>query len=221
MIPLKPQTNSPPKAVEPNNRSVTPKPAQQTIQLIIGLGNPDADYQNTRHNAGRWFIDSLANQYQGQWQLKPSLQGMLTTITVNDYQVRLIKPTSYMNLNGLCVQRTLQFYKCNPAQCLIVHDDLAIPNGQIRLKLSGGHGGHNGLRDVINHLHTQQFARLRVGISHPGSAHAVDSYVLSPPTQTQRQLIEQAIVQGCHLIEPLITGQWSLIQNQLHTDHGI
>lgn len=163
------------------------------IKLIVGLGNPGQEYEQTRHNAGFWFIDQLA------WQEKASLKnekkyfGDVARITLNKHELWLLKPDTFMNLSGKAVAALAQFYKIQPDEILVIHDELDIPCGHIRFKQGGGNGGHNGLKDIQAKLGNANFYRLRIGIGHPGDKNLVSAFVLNKPSPSERQLINNAI----------------------------
>ena len=151
----------------------------EKIQLIVGLGNPGREYENTRHNAGAIFIAQLANTCRASWQEEKKFSGLTTQVNLNNQPVRLLLPLTYMNRSGQSVGAIANFYKIAPESILVVHDELDLAPGTARLKLGGGHGGHNGLRDIISALGNQNtFTRLRIGIGHPGNAKMVADYVL-------------------------------------------
>src|SRR6478609_2405396 len=151
----------------------------EKIQLIVGLGNPGREYENTRHNAGAIFVAQLASAYRANWQDEKKFSGMTAQISVDNQPVRLLLPLTYMNRSGQSVGALANFYKIAPENILVVHDELDLQPGTARLKLGGGHGGHNGLRDIVSALGNQNtFARLRIGIGHPGNAKMVADYVL-------------------------------------------
>lgn len=164
------------------------------IQLIVGLGNPGAEYDQTRHNAGFHFVDTLARHCQAQLKHDSKLGAEVARARIGQQEVWLLKPMTYMNRSGRAVQGIAQFYKLDPGSILVAHDELDLPPGVAKLKVGGGHGGHNGLRDIIACLGNQRdFRRLRIGIGHPGQASEVVSFVLGRPPQSERDLIERAI----------------------------
>ena len=146
------------------------------IKLIVGLGNPGREYEKTRHNAGFLFLDYL---YPGEWLNEPRFNGQTVILKIGDEQVRMLKPMTFMNHSGYSVGNIARYYKISPDEILVVHDELDFKVGMIKLKKGGGHGGHNGLRDIIVHLDSNDFYRLRVGIDRPASNKQVASYVLS------------------------------------------
>jgi len=184
-------------------------------RLIVGLGNPGAEYENTRHNAGFWFVDRLARQ------LKISLapQGKFQGLAGRSGELWLLQPTTFMNRSGQSVAALANFYKISPAEILVVHDELDLPPGGIRLKQGGGNGGHNGLKDIQSRLGTPDYWRLRLGIGHPrtlGLSQQVADFVLHQPRKEELPDIEQAI-HRCLLAWPrLEAGDYASAQQQLH-----
>ncbi|AUJ58560.1 aminoacyl-tRNA hydrolase [Coxiella endosymbiont of Amblyomma americanum] len=171
------------------------------IKLIVGLGNPGDRYAKTRHNAGVWFIETLANQKQKLLYKESKLHyGFIGKWN----HCWLFKPSTYMNESGLAVASVARFYKLIPKKILIIHDELDFSVGDVRLKKNGGHGGHNGLRSIIQYLGTTDFYRLRIGIGHPKSKDQVISYVLSSPSKEDYSAILMAIKRGISIIEKLV-----------------
>ncbi len=187
------------------------------MKLIVGLGNPGSEYSRTRHNAGFWFIDALAEKYQARWGLDKKLQAETAKVTIAGSSVYLLKPTTFMNHSGRALSAALHFWKIEPNQCLLAHDELDLPPGIARLKFDGGHGGQNGLRDSIAQLGHGAFYRLRIGIGHPGHKDQVTPWVLGRPGKTDFELIEQAIVASIAIVPQLIDGHFSDAMKQLHT----
>ncbi|MFW0097567.1 MAG: aminoacyl-tRNA hydrolase [Coxiella endosymbiont of Haemaphysalis qinghaiensis] len=183
------------------------------IKLIVGLRNPGYEYAETRHNVGAWFIEALANRKQQSLYKEDKFHGIMG----NWNQCRLFKPSTYMNESGLALTAVTQFYKLLPQEILVAHDELGFPAGDIRLKENGGHGGHNGLRNIIQHLGTADFYRMRIGIGHPGHKNRVTPYVLSPPSKNDRNAILEAIEKGLSVIEELVTGKFQKATNDLHS----
>ena len=186
------------------------------IKLIAGLGNPGVKYDKTRHNAGFWFVDELARRYSGTFKLETKFSGECCKIEIAGKTVWLIKPTTFMNRSGLSVKQLSSFFKIPAEQILIAHDELDIDPGTLRLKSGGGHGGHNGLRD----LHAQvgkEYWRLRVGIGHPGAANKVADYVLSRPSAADEIEINNSIDRAADEIERIVSGDMQKVMNTLHT----
>lgn len=163
-----------------------------SIKLIIGLGNPGNEYKNTRHNAGFWFIDKIAHAFGINLSHDKKFLGEVGRGTIFGQDVRLLKPNTFMNRSGLSVAPFVKFYGIAPNQILIAHDELDIGVGNIRLKTGGGHGGHNGLKDITPHI-GPDFHRLRIGIGHPGHASKVSGWVLSKPSSDDAIAIERAL----------------------------
>ncbi len=176
-----------------------------TIKLIIGLRNPGAAYEHTRHNVGGWFAEALVQSHGASFKIDKKLHGELTTIEINGQSCRVVLPLTYMNHSGQPTRAASQFYQINANEILVAHDDLDLPAGRIKLKTGGGHGGHNGLRDVMSHLGCSDFHRLRIGIGHPGHKDLVLDYVLGKPTQHDRQLILDAIDRSIAVMPTLLS----------------
>jgi len=190
-----------------------------TIRLIAGLGNPGPQYEQTRHNAGAWLIESLARRYQLTLKADRKYFGLTAKLCLPSGDVHLIIPNTFMNRSGQAVQALANYYKIKPEEILVAHDELDFPAGTVRLKESGGHGGHNGLRDIISKLGgTKDFYRLRIGIDHPGDKKLVHDYVLGRPSVADRQKIERSIEDIEDVIELIISGDMSAAMNRLHTD---
>ncbi len=186
------------------------------IALIVGLGNPGSKYSETRHNAGFWFLNRLANSYNIEFKSESKFSGELVKIEVSGRDVLLLKPSTFMNLSGRSATAVANYFKINVEQILVVHDELDLPPGTIRLKQGGGHGGHNGLRDLCNHL-GKEFWRLRVGIGHPGHKDAVVSYVLKRASLDEKRLIDNAVDDGLSQTENLTNGEMSQVMQILHS----
>lgn len=164
---------------------------QASLRLIVGLGNPGAEYSETRHNAGFWFCERLARELS----IKLNHEGRFHGVAGNGRSaaIWILLPQTFMNRSGLAVRALAQFYKIAPAEILVVHDELDIPPGQLRLKFGGGAGGHNGLKDITAHLGTPDYWRLRIGIGHPGDRNEVVSFVLKPPRREEREAIDASL----------------------------
>jgi PTH1 family peptidyl-tRNA hydrolase len=181
-------------------------------RLIVGLGNPGAEYEDTRHNLGFWFVDRLAAELKAT--LSP--QGKFRGFVGRQGELWLLEPTTFMNRSGLAVLSLANFYKILPDEILVVHDDLDLPPGGIRIKQGGGNGGHNGLKDIQAHLGTPDFWRLRLGIGHPGDRNEVINYVLKAPRREEREPIDRAI-ERCLLAWPKLgAGDYAAAQQALH-----
>lgn len=191
--------------------------SQSGIQLIVGLGNPGPEYALTRHNAGYWFIEKLCEQYHGTLSLENKLKGYVGKISIAGKPCLLFQPITYMNLSGEALAQIVRFYKIPMKHCLVAHDDLDLPPGTVRLKFDGGHGGHNGLRDIFSRLSTQGFYRCRIGIGHPKVRDAVQDYVLHRPNKSDQALILQGIDAAIHVLPDVVQGKFEKAMNLLHT----
>ena len=187
------------------------------IRLIVGLGNPRSKYDQTRHNAGFWFLDAVSRALGVGFASDKRLGGAVAKARFGDDDVRLFEPDCFMNESGLPVGRIARYFKIRPEQILVAYDELDLPPGTARLKFNGGHGGHNGMRDVIQHLGSRAFWRLRLGIGHPGAAHKVVHYVLSRPTANEQAEIERSIDSAVDQLEFLLKGQQEKAMLRLHT----
>ena len=186
------------------------------IRLIVGLGNPGAEYTRTRHNAGFWLVDALATAQGERWSVQSRLHAGLCRVQVGGAPVCLLKPCTWINKTGTAVGSALHYYKVASEQCLLVHDDLDLPPGSVRLKFDGGHGGHNGLRDTLAHVGHGRFHRMRIGIGHPGERNRVIDWVLSPPKGNDAVLIEAAIVRALDVLPLIVTNQFDQARQTLH-----
>jgi PTH1 family peptidyl-tRNA hydrolase len=184
------------------------------IRLIVGLGNPGAEYSFTRHNAGVWFLQYLAKIYQIEFRLEKKFQSMIAPIA--DQKAWLSCPITFMNHSGFSVKAISQFYQIPPQAILIVHDELDLPAGAAKLKFAGGHAGHNGLRHIIEQLGSADFFRLRIGVGRPKGDQMVD-YVLSKPSLSDRKQIDEAIERAESIIPLLLRGEIDQATQQLHT----
>ncbi len=188
-----------------------------TIKLIAGLGNPGKDYQSHRHNVGFWFCDALARLYAGNFKKETKFSGEVAQVNISGHNVRLFKPTTFMNCSGQSIQSIANFYQINADEILIVHDELDINPGIAKIKFNGGHGGHNGLRDTIKALGTKAFHRLRIGIGHPGDKSQVASFVLHVPSKNELEKIQDALSDSLQVIEEIIKGKFDKAIKTLHT----
>lgn len=190
--------------------------AGSAIKLIAGLGNPGAKYDGTRHNAGFWFVDEVARRYHGIFKTEARFSGECCKVDIAGTTVWLLKPTTFMNRSGLSVKQLSSFFKISSDEILVAHDELDMVPGVVRLKSGGGHGGHNGLRD----LHAQigkEYWRLRLGIGHPGDAKKVADYVLSRPSASDDIEIRRSIDASADEIERIVQGDMQKVMNSLHT----
>ena len=186
------------------------------IKLIVGLGNPGLKYTETRHNAGFWFVEALAQQCREHFRPEKKFHGELARIRLSDKDIWLLKPETFMNRSGLAVVSLAGFYKIAPENILVAHDEIDLKAGIARLKSGGGHGGHNGLRDIVAHL-GKDFQRLRIGVDHPGSKHMVVDYVLHRPDARDQQAIDAAIDDALRVMPKVAAGEWEKAMHQLHT----
>lgn len=186
------------------------------LELIVGLGNPGADYARTRHNAGWWFVDALAERHGGRWRRESGWRAQLARVRIDATELWLAKPTDYMNRSGPPVASIAAFYRISPASILIAHDDIDLPPGICRLKQGGGHGGHNGVRDVIAHLGAD-FWRLRFGVGHPGARELVIDAVLDRPTATEQESIDAALERAMAIVPVLLSEGAQKAMHRLHT----
>lgn len=187
------------------------------IRLIVGLGNPGPDYARTRHNAGFWFIDTLAEMLGARFSVDTKVFGETAQASVGGHTLRLLRPATFMNLSGKSVTAALRYWKIEPDQALLAHDELDLPPGTARLKFDGGHGGQNGLRDTMGLLGHGRFHRLRVGIGHPGHKDRVTPWVLGRPSGEDETLIHRAIDDALDVIPLAIEGDLNEAMKRLHT----
>ena len=186
------------------------------LKLVVGLGNPGVEYARTRHNAGWWFVDCLAEDHGGRWRHESRQRADLARVRIGDSELWLAKPTAYMNRSGGPVAAIAGFYKIAPTEILVAHDDIDLPPGVCRLKQGGGHGGHNGLRDLIAHL-GPDFWRLRFGVGHPGSKDMVIDAVLDRPSATEQQAIDEALARALQIMPVLLTDGAQKAMHRLHS----
>ena len=185
------------------------------ISLIVGLGNPGSEYAQTRHNAGFWFVEQLADRYGISLKADPKFHGYSGRGQIEGHDVRLLLPTTFMNRSGQSVVPFAKFYQVAPEAILIAHDELDMDPGVIRLKTGGGHGGHNGLRDIVPHIGAN-FHRLRIGIGHPGSKERVSGHVLGKAPSSEQALMDAAIDHALSKVKMLVDGQVSQAMNQIN-----
>lgn len=189
------------------------------VDLIVGLGNPGPKYHLTRHNAGADLLRELANGVNGTWKSESKFFGETCRLTLGDRDIRLLIPSTFMNLSGQAVSAVANFYQIPAQKILIVHDELDLQPGTARFKIGGGHGGHNGLRDIVNKLgNNSDFARLRIGIGHPGQANQVSDYVLKKPSPADQKLIADSIQRALEQLPVALDGDWEKAMTALHTD---
>ncbi|MGM0783487.1 MAG: aminoacyl-tRNA hydrolase [Pseudomonadota bacterium] len=188
------------------------------VKAIIGLGNPGPDYATTRHNAGAWLVEAMARTAGTELRAERKFLGLHAKVRLDGHELHLLAPTTFMNRSGGAVAALTQFFKIAPDELLVAHDELDLPPGAARYKRGGGHGGHNGLRDIIRALgNDNSFHRLRIGIGHPGDARQVTNYVLGRPGKAERAAIDAAIDE-CQATLPLaIADDWARAMNRLHS----
>ena len=188
------------------------------VELIVGLGNPGPNYERTRHNAGADLVLELAKSLHVELKHESKFFGDTARVTLDGNDVRLLIPSTFMNLSGKSVNALAKFYQIAPEAILVVHDELDKPPGEARFKKGGGHGGHNGLRDIIKCLgNNKEFARLRIGIGHPGNAKQVADYVLKKASPDDQQLIINSIDDALRALPLAVAGQWEKAMLKLHS----
>ena len=187
------------------------------IQLIVGLGNPGSEYLATRHNAGFWWVDTLAQQWGVQLAQTRDFYGFVACSRQQGQKIWLLEPSTFMNRSGQAVAALARFYKILPENILVVHDELDLLPGQVKLKQGGGHAGHNGLRDIHAQLGSPNYWRLRIGIGHPGDKNEVTNWVLKKPSQDHRIGIEQAIDRSLKAVPDLLNGEMDKATKIIHT----
>jgi PTH1 family peptidyl-tRNA hydrolase len=183
---------------------------------IFGLGNPGPKHAADRHNAGFWLVDRIAAAAAQRFREEPKLSGSLCQVTLGGRAVRLVKPGTFMNRSGQCVRRVMDYYQLAPAAILVAHDEVDLPAGTARLKTGGGHGGNNGVRDVIANCGAD-FVRLRIGVGHPGDRDRVADYVLSPPGRADQALIDEAIAESLRALDTWYAQGFQRAIAYLHT----
>lgn len=189
---------------------------QELVSVIVGLGNPGPQYQGTRHNAGFWFLDALMQRYPGMMRPESKFKGQACRISIDHHEVWLLRPDTFMNLSGQSVAALAGFFKIPATQILVAHDELDLMPGTVRLKQGGGHGGHNGLRSMVEHLGSRDFLRLRVGIGHPGHKDQVHDYVLSKPSADDREQVQRALEEAVDVLPQVVGGDFARAMNVLH-----
>ncbi|MEX2367067.1 MAG: aminoacyl-tRNA hydrolase [Pseudohongiellaceae bacterium] len=187
------------------------------IKLIVGLGNPGQQYRFTRHNAGAMFLETLCDDYRGELRPDSKLYGDSGRISIGGEDIRLLFPTTFMNHSGRAVAAISRYFRIPPETILVAYDELDLSVGTARLKDGGGHGGHNGIRDIISALGSNNFKRLRLGIGHPGAAEKVLNYVLGQPPQKEADLIQDEIDKAVGIVPLLVEGKMQIAMNKLHT----
>ncbi len=188
------------------------------IELIVGLGNPGPQYQSNRHNAGAIFLNELCRVYNGQLRHETKFGGEFGTLTINGKDIKLLRPTTFMNHSGRSVAAVCHFFKIEPENMLVVYDEIDFDVGVTRLKAGGGHGGHNGMRDIINALGGRnEFYRLRIGVGHPGHKSMVANYVLSDPSKSEAEVLMAKIDDATRVMPKAVAGDWEEAMRLLHT----
>ena len=187
------------------------------IKLIVGLGNPGEKYERTRHNAGYWWVDAIADRKRATWKKEAKFSGWTTRIDEGGREFHLLKPATYMNESGRSVSALMRFFKIEPPELLVVHDELDLAPGVVKLKRGGGTGGHNGLLDIGEALDTKDFWRLRIGIGHPGDKDLVADYVLNKPRGAEKDAIDPPFERSLDLLAKIAGGRLQDAMTWLHT----
>ena len=187
------------------------------LRLLVGLGNPGAEHLRTRHNAGFWFIDALARREGARFGVDSRLHAETAKIVLDGQALWLLKPTTFMNKSGIAIASALRYWKIEPEEMLVVHDDLDLPPGTARFKFDGGHGGQNGLRDAFLHLGHGKFHRLRLGIGHPGHKDRVTPWVLGRPGVADEKAIIGAVGEALEVLPLAVRGEFNEAMKRLHT----
>lgn len=187
-----------------------------SIRIIAGLGNPEDKYERTLHNAGFWFVDALARKYGGSFRYEKKFDADYCKINLHGSDIWLVKPQSYMNLSGGPIRAVIDYYRLEVSELLVAHDEIDLPSGTTRLKKGGGHGGHNGLRDIIQHCGAE-FVRLRLGVGHPGEKSRVTNYVLKRGSADVERAIEDDIDAAMDVMPLLIEDGLNAATKKLHT----
>ena len=189
----------------------------QDILMVVGLGNPGPDYANTRHNAGALFVEALARETGQSLRPEKKYHGLYARVQLQGLDLHLLNPSTYMNRSGLSIKALADFFKIQPQQILVAHDELDLPPGTAKLKKGGGHGGHNGLRDTIAHLGTNAFQRLRIGIGHPGDSRQVTGYVLGRLGKRETEELNVLIDEIIRVLPDAASGKLPAAMNRLHS----
>ncbi len=189
----------------------------QDIVMVVGLGNPGPDYENTRHNAGALFVEALARNAGQSLRPEKKYHGLYARVQWQGLDLHLLNPSTFMNRSGLSIKALADFFRIPPEQILVAHDELDLPPGTAKLKKGGGHGGHNGLRDTIAHLGTNDFQRLRLGIGHPGDSRKVTGYVLSRLGKQEAEQLNDVFSEVLRVLPDAASGKLAAAMNQLHS----
>ncbi|MFZ4758246.1 MAG: aminoacyl-tRNA hydrolase [Burkholderiaceae bacterium] len=190
------------------------------IRLIVGLGNPGPEHELDRHNAGFWYVEALARLHGGSWRRESRFHGEAARVTIGGAEAWLLKPSTYMNRSGQSVSALARFYKVAVGELLVVHDELDLPPGTIKLKRGGGSGGHNGLKDITAAMGGADYWRLRIGIGHPRDLYPgreVVDFVLQRPSRAEQQAIDDRMPAALDIVPMLVDGQWERAGQSLHT----
>lgn len=187
------------------------------IKVIVGLGNPGQQYEKTRHNAGFLFLDALAQELGCTWSYQSRFQGLFAEVGSASGKVMLLKPDTFMNRSGQSVGKLVRYYKLLPEEILVVHDELDFNPGVVKLKKDGGHAGHNGLRDIITHLGSKEFYRLRIGIGRPPAGKLVADFVLSAPSKQEWEQLLKVFDLSRGFIDQMVAGDMTVVMNKLNT----
>jgi PTH1 family peptidyl-tRNA hydrolase len=187
------------------------------IKLIVGLANPGREYENTRHNAGEWFVQSLITNENIHLRSESKYHGLYGQGKLHHLPCHFLIPTTFMNLSGQSVRALASYLKITPAEILVAHDEIDLPVGIIKLKFDGGDGGHNGLKDIIRHLNTKQFYRLRIGVGRPRAGQDTADYVLDNPSKSDRKQIDHSISLSQDALPLMLNGEFQKAMQLLHT----
>ncbi|BFN15159.1 aminoacyl-tRNA hydrolase [Marinobacter sp. RI1] len=189
----------------------------QDIVMVVGLGNPGSDYENTRHNAGALFVEALAREAGQTLRPEKKYHGLYARIQWQGLDLHLLNPSTFMNRSGTAIKALADFFKIPPEQILVAHDELDLPPGTAKLKKGGGHGGHNGLRDTIAHLGTNDFQRLRLGIGHPGDSRKVTGFVLGRLGKQETEQLTAVFDEVMRVLPDAASGKLAAAMNRLHS----
>jgi len=190
----------------------------EDIRLIVGLGNPGEKYERTRHNAGYWWIDAIAERKRAAWKRETKFSGLVARVEEDGREFVLLKPSTYMNESGRSVSALMRFFKILPGEMLVVHDELDLPPGAVKMKRGGGTGGHNGLTDIAEAIDSKDFWRLRIGIGHPGNKDDVPDYVLERARRAEQDAIDPPFERSLELVQRIAAGRLQDAVTWLHTD---
>jgi len=190
----------------------------QSLKLVVGLGNPGPEHDSNRHNAGVIFLHHLARHYNGTLRGESKFFGEFGSVQIGGQDIKLLFPTTFMNHSGKSVAAVCNFFKIEPSEMLVAYDEIDFEVGVTRFKAGGGHGGHNGIRDIINALGGKNdFYRLRIGVGHPGHKSMVANYVLSNPSRSEADVIMGDIENAIHVMPQAVAGEWEEAMKRLHT----